>query len=72
MSKITVKKPIVDINGDEMARVLWEMISDNLIDPFLDIKRIKYDLSIKTSFSINYFVFKHNIIKKVFDLIKTT
>ena len=53
MPKITVKKPIVDINGDEMARVLWQMISDNLIDPFLDMKRIKYDLSIKNRDNTN-------------------
>ncbi len=47
MPKILVKNPIVDINGDEMARVLWEKISQNLIEPFINIKKIKYDLGIK-------------------------
>jgi len=46
MSKILVKKPIVDINGDEMARVLWNKIKDKLILPYIDIKLIEYDLSI--------------------------
>jgi isocitrate dehydrogenase len=46
MSKILVKKPIVDINGDEMARVLWNKIKDKLILPYIDVKLIEYDLSI--------------------------
>jgi len=47
MSKILVKNPIVDINGDEMARVLWAKISEDLIDPFINVKKIKYDLGIQ-------------------------
>ena len=46
MPKILVKNPIVDINGDEMARVLWHKIKSELILPYLDIKLIDYDLSI--------------------------
>ncbi len=47
MSKIFVKNPIVDLNGDEMARIIWQKIKDNLIIPFLDIKIIEFDLGIK-------------------------
>ena len=47
MSKILVKNPIVDINGDEMARIMWEKIKKQLILPYLDIKLLEYDLGIK-------------------------
>ena len=46
MPKILVKSPIVDLNGDEMARILWDKIKDELIFPFLDLNLIQYDLSI--------------------------
>ena len=46
MPKIFIQKPIVDINGDEMARVLWDKIKEDLILPYLDLKLIEYDLSI--------------------------
>ena len=61
MPKILVKNPIVDINGDEMARVLWHKIKTELILPYLDIKLIDYDLSIisrdKTNDNITVEVF---------------
>ena len=41
MKKIKVKNPIVELNGDEMTRVIWLFIKDKLIIPYLDIK-IKY------------------------------
>tara|TARA_A100001011_G_C14243787_1_gene814523 strand:- start:424 stop:1638 length:1215 start_codon:yes stop_codon:yes gene_type:complete len=47
MSKIIVNKPIVDINGDEMARIMWGLIKENLILPFIDIKLLEFDLGIK-------------------------
>ena len=47
MSKILVKNPVVEINGDEMARVMWEKIKKQLILPYLDIKLLEYDLGIK-------------------------
>ena len=47
MSKIFVKNPIIDIDGDEMARVLWSKIKTELISPFIDINLISYDLSLK-------------------------
>ena len=45
--KIKVKNPIVDICGDEMANIIWDKIKTNLINPFLEIKLVKFDLSIK-------------------------
>ena len=47
MSKILVKNPVVEINGDEMARVMWEKIKKQLILPYLDIKLLEYDLGIE-------------------------
>ncbi|MEE2695397.1 MAG: NADP-dependent isocitrate dehydrogenase [Pseudomonadota bacterium] len=46
MPKISVKKPIVDINGDEMARILWGEIKSKLILPYIDIKLLEYDLGL--------------------------
>ena len=36
MAKIKVKKPIVEIDGDEMTRIIWRMIKDQLIFPYLE------------------------------------
>ncbi|MCB9943527.1 MAG: NADP-dependent isocitrate dehydrogenase [Geminicoccaceae bacterium] len=47
MSKIKVKNPIVEIDGDEMTRIIWEMIKDKLIHPYLDVDLLYYDLSIQ-------------------------
>ena len=47
MSKLFVKNPLVDIDGDEMARVLWSKIKNELISPFIDINLICYDLSLE-------------------------
>ena len=46
MPKIKVKNSIVDINGDEMARVIWDKIKQSLINPFIDINLQEFDLSI--------------------------
>ncbi len=46
MSKINVKNPIVDINGDEMARIMWDKIKNDLILKYLEIKLIEFDLGI--------------------------
>ena len=48
MAKITVKSPIVELDGDEMTRIIWEMIKDRLILPYLDIDLKYYDLSIES------------------------
>ena len=47
MSKIHVKNPIVELNGDEMTRVIWEFIKKKLILPYLDLKIEYFDLGIK-------------------------
>jgi len=46
MSKITVKNPIVEIDGDEMTRIIWHFIKDRLILPYLDLQIDYYDLGI--------------------------
>jgi isocitrate dehydrogenase len=47
MSKITVANPVVEIDGDEMTRIIWHFIKDQLILPYLDIELEYYDLSIQ-------------------------
>tara|TARA_Y100000590_G_scaffold397798_1_gene479583 strand:- start:655 stop:1869 length:1215 start_codon:yes stop_codon:yes gene_type:complete len=47
MSKINVKNPIVELDGDEMTRVIWEFIKNKLILPYLDLKIEYYDLGLK-------------------------
>ena len=47
MSRIKVKTPIVEIDGDEMTRIIWQKIKDKLIHPYLDIDLEYYDLGIK-------------------------
>ena len=46
MSKITVNGTVVELDGDEMTRIIWEFIKDQLIIPYLDINLDYYDLSI--------------------------
>ncbi|MGA1866729.1 MAG: NADP-dependent isocitrate dehydrogenase [Thermoplasmatota archaeon] len=45
--RIKVKTPIVEIDGDEMTRVLWKMIKDKLILPYLDVELVYFDLHLK-------------------------
>ncbi len=47
MTKIKVKTPVVEMNGDEMTRIIWDMIIDRMIKPYLDIDLKSYDLSIQ-------------------------
>ncbi|MDI9408822.1 MAG: NADP-dependent isocitrate dehydrogenase [Candidatus Pacebacteria bacterium] len=47
MAKISVKTPLVEIDGDEMTRVIWKMIREQLILPFVDLKLDYYDLGIE-------------------------
>ncbi len=47
MSKIQMTTPIVEMDGDEMTRVLWQMIKDKLILPYIDLKSEYYDLGLK-------------------------
>ena len=48
MAKIKVKNPVVDMDGDEMTRIIWQVIKDKLIFPYLDIDLKYYDLSIQS------------------------
>src|ERR1700739_1916817 len=47
MDKIKVENPVVDLDGDEMTRVIWRMIKDKLILPFLDLPIEYYDLGME-------------------------
>jgi NADP-dependent isocitrate dehydrogenase len=47
MAKIKVKTPLVEIDGDEMTRIIWEWIRERLIKPYLDIDLEYYDLSVE-------------------------
>ncbi|MDR0447014.1 MAG: NADP-dependent isocitrate dehydrogenase [Oscillospiraceae bacterium] len=48
MSKIKMTTPIVEIDGDEMTRVLWQMIKDELISPYIDLKTEYFDLGLQS------------------------
>ncbi|WCL52721.1 NADP-dependent isocitrate dehydrogenase [Gimibacter soli] len=47
MSKIKVKNPIVEVDGDEMTRIIWQWIRERLVQPYLDVELLYYDLSIE-------------------------
>ena len=47
MNKIKVKNPVAELDGDEMTRVIWELIKKKLILPYLDIELLSFDLSIE-------------------------
>jgi isocitrate dehydrogenase len=47
MAKIKVQNPVVELDGDEMTRIIWQFIKDQLILPYLDIDLRYYDLSIE-------------------------
>ncbi|MEE8826595.1 MAG: NADP-dependent isocitrate dehydrogenase [Eubacteriales bacterium] len=47
MSKIAMTTPLVEMDGDEMTRILWKMIKDELLTPFIDLKTEYYDLGLK-------------------------
>ena len=47
MSKIQMKTPLVEMDGDEMTRILWAWIKEKLIEPFVDLKTEYYDLGLK-------------------------
>jgi isocitrate dehydrogenase len=47
MAKIKVANPVVEMDGDEMTRIIWQYIKDKLIHPYLDIQLLYYDLGIQ-------------------------
>jgi isocitrate dehydrogenase len=46
MAKIAVKNPVVEMDGDEMTRIIWHLIKEKLIHPYLDVELLYYDLGI--------------------------
>jgi isocitrate dehydrogenase len=48
MAKIKVTNPVIDLDGDEMTRIIWQYIKDKLINPFLDINLMYYDLGMES------------------------
>lgn len=53
MSKIKVANPVVDLDGDEMTRIIWQAIKDKLIHPYLDLPIEYYDLSVESRDATN-------------------
>ena len=53
MAKIKVKNPVVEMDGDEMTRIIWQLIKDKLIHPYLDLDLLYYDLSVETRDATN-------------------
>jgi isocitrate dehydrogenase len=53
MQKIKVANPVVDMDGDEMTRIIWQYIKDKLIHPYLDIELAYFDLSIQNRDATN-------------------
>src|SRR4029079_18858296 len=47
MAKIKVKNPVVELDGDEMTRIIWQWIRERLIQPYLDVELLYYDLSVE-------------------------
>src|SRR4051812_18160221 len=47
MAKIKVKNPVVELDGDEMTRIIWQWIRERLILPYLDVELLYYDLGIE-------------------------
>ena len=47
MDKIKMTTPLVEMDGDEMTRILWQMIKDELLLPFIDLKTEYYDLGLE-------------------------
>ena len=48
MAKIKMKTPLVEMDGDEMTRVLWKWIKEILIEPYVELKTEYYDLGLET------------------------
>ena len=53
MSKIKVANPVVELDGDEMTRIIWQAIKDKLIHPYLDVDLLYYDLGVENRDATN-------------------
>src|SRR5262249_38352359 len=47
MAKIAVKNPVVEMDGDEMTRIIWQLIKEKLIHPYLDVELLYFDLGMQ-------------------------
>ena len=47
MEKIKMTTPLVEMDGDEMTRILWKMIKEYLLEPYIDLKTEYYDLGLE-------------------------
>ena len=47
MNRIKMAKPVVEMDGDEMTRIIWKMIKDELLLPFIDLKTVYFDLGLE-------------------------
>ena len=46
MQKIQMKTPLVEMDGDEMTRIIWQIIKEELLEPFVELKTEYYDLGL--------------------------
>ena len=53
MPKIKVTNPVIELDGDEMTRIIWQLIRDKLIHPYLDVDLKYYDLSVENRDATN-------------------
>src|SRR6516165_12703479 len=67
MAKIKVTNPVVELDGDEMTRIIWQYIKDKLITPFLDVELMYFDLGMEHRYKTNdqVTIDAANAIKKV-------
>ena len=67
MSKIDIKNPVVELDGDEMTRIIWDFIKNKLILPYLDLGIEYYDLGMKSRDNTNdqITIDSANAIKKI-------
>ena len=47
MAKIKMTTPLVEMDGDEMTRILWKLIKENLLEPYIDLNTEYYDLGLE-------------------------
>ena len=71
MSKIIVKNPVVELDGDEMTRIIWDFIKKKLILPYLEIDLKYFDLSVQKRDETNDQM-KKDINRKLVEGLKTS
>lgn len=62
MEKIKMTTPLVEMDGDEMTRILWKMIKDTLLLPYIDLKTEYYDLGLEKRNATNDQVTRNNFV----------